>query len=160
MIQMDVLRKESLAIPAEEHRLDNFGQGIYSEDMTRLVYEKALEKAAEALKAGRSAIIDASFKRKEHRLAARDLAVNLNVDFRVLECFCPDRCALDRLKLRMNNEGEASDGRPEIYGAQKKDFDVLDEFPPSEHLKLDTSGPVQDIVSVALAYLKGLKILQ
>jgi aminoglycoside phosphotransferase family enzyme/predicted kinase len=156
IIQMDVLRKELLAIPPTEHRLEEFGQGIYSSDMTDRIYGHALTKAADVLGTGRSVIIDASFKRKEHRLKASDLAASMKADFFVLECICSDSCALSRLESRINVSSEASDGRPEIYDIQKHDFDPVREFGPSVHLKLDTSGRVEDITEKALRFLKGL----
>ncbi|MBN1548118.1 MAG: AAA family ATPase [Syntrophaceae bacterium] len=155
-IKMDVIRKELLEIPVTEHRLDDFGQGIYSDDITGHVYGKALEKAASILGLGKSVIIDASYKKKEHRLAARDLAADLKADFFIVECVCPDSCARSRLETRMKVLGEASDGRPQIYDAQQKDFDAVVEFPPSVHLKLDTDGHIKDTVDMALRYIKRL----
>jgi predicted kinase len=116
IIQMDVIRKELFEIDPRERRLDDFGQGIYSEDFTRLVYEKSLASAKKILESGKSVIIDASYKRKEHRLAAYDMAKGLKSDFFVMECICTDRCARERLARRIQDKNEASDGRPEIEG--------------------------------------------
>lgn len=153
VIQMDVIRKELCDIHPTERRLEDFGQGIYSDDFTQLVYDKALAAAKEILAAGQSVFIDASFKRKIHRMAASDLAKGLKADFFVLECFCPDSCARERLAARIHDRHEASDGRPEIYDAQKEAFDAISEFPPSVHLKLDTSAPLEDCVDRSVAFL-------
>jgi hypothetical protein len=159
IIQMDVIRKELSDIQPLERRLEDFGQGIYSEDFTRPVYEKALASAKEMLESGKSVIIDASFKRKEHRLAALDMAGNINVDFFVLECVCSDSCARERLARRIRDKNEASDGRPEIYDAQKDDFDAIAEFTSSIHLKLDSSGRIEDCVDRAIAFITGTETM-
>jgi uncharacterized protein len=155
IIQMDVIRKELCDIHPLERRLDDFGQGIYSEDLTRLVYEKSLAIAKDMLESGKSVIIDASYKREAHRMAAYDMAHSLSSDFFVLECVCPSQCARDRLMRRILDEGEVSDGRLEIYDAQKEDFDAISEFSPSVHRVLDTSGDLEDVVDRAIAFLTG-----
>jgi uncharacterized protein len=155
VIQMDVIRKELFDIHPRERRLDDFGQGIYSEDLTDLVYKKSLASAKEMLEAGKSVIIDASYKREAHRLAAYDMAKSMKADFFVLECVCPDQCARDRLARRIQDKKEASDGRLEIYDAQKDDFDAISEFSPAVHLRLDASGKLEDCVDQSIAFMTG-----
>lgn len=153
IIQMDVIRKELCDLAPTERRLEDFGQGIYSEDFTHRVYEKSLATAKEILSSGKSVIIDASYKRKAHRMAACNMARSMNADFFLLECVCSDSCARERLAQRIQDENEASDGRPEIYDAQKKDYDAVSEFPSSEHLKLDTTAPLSDCIDQVIALL-------
>jgi len=153
VIQMDVIRKELCDLPPLERRLDDFGQGIYSDDITRFVYQKSLEQAKGLMEAGKSVIIDASFKRKAHRQAANSLAGELKADFFVIECVCPDQRIRERLAARTMDRNEVSDGRMEIFDAQKEDFDAIAEFPPSVHLIVDTSGKLEDCIDRMISFM-------
>jgi len=155
VIRMDVIRKELHALPPHERRLEDFGQGIYSDGVTRLVYGKSLERAKDLIESGKPVIIDASFKSKAHRRAAGDLADSLKADFFVIECVCPDDYIRKRLLERIKDENEASDGRMEILDAQKADFDAISEFPPSVHLVLDTSGKLDESIDRIVAFMHG-----
>ena len=153
VIRTDVVRKELCDLTPTERRLDDFGKGIYSRDFTERVYEQAFVTAKYLLTLGISVIIDASFKRQAHRAAALNVIQDMKADFFVLECTCSDDCALERLARRIQDKNEASDGRAEIYDAQKKDFDAVTEFPASVHLKLDTSIPPSDCIDQVIAFL-------
>jgi len=153
VIQMDVIRKELCDLHPLERRLDDFGQGIYSDDITRLVYQKSMDQAKGLMEAGKSVIIDASFKRKDHRQAASNLAGELKSDFFVIECVCPDHCVRERLAERIKDKNEASDGRMEILDAQKEDFDAISEFPPSVHAIIDTSGILNECIDRIIAFV-------
>lgn len=139
IIRTDVLRKELFDIKPTERRYEDFGRGIYSEDVSRLVYEKALDLAARKIKQRKAVIIDASFKRREERLKAKRLAENLGIRFYVLECACSDETTKERLETRVRDNNNASDGRWEIFQKQKDDFEALDEVPENCRFKIDTS---------------------
>ncbi|NLN60321.1 MAG: AAA family ATPase [Deltaproteobacteria bacterium] len=153
VIRMDVIRKESCGIEPTERRLDDFAEGIYSEDFSRHIYEKALASAKDMLAAGESVIVDASFKRGMYRAAAREAADRVEADFFVLECVCSDTCARERLAMRLLDKNEASDGRPEIYDAQKADFESISECEPGTHLQINTEDSLGDCVDRAIAFL-------
>jgi len=138
-IRTDVLRKEMLALPATQRHREDYGGGIYGEDVTVKTYERALERAAESLRAGRSVIIDASFGKGERRRKALETAAGLGADFYIVECVCPDTVVRNRLQQRLNDATEPSDGRWEIFAAQKKDFEPIREFVEGKHIVVDTS---------------------
>ncbi len=139
-IRTDVLRKELLNInPADRHHVE-FGQGIYSADVSRLTYDKAYKLAEAAIKSGQTAIIDASFKRHSERQKALQLAEKLNIPFYIIECTCSDEIVKMRLEKRAQEKTNASDGRWEIFQAQKEDFDEINEIPAANYFKIDTSA--------------------
>lgn len=140
IIRTDVLRKESFDIKPTGRRYEDFGRGIYSDDISLLVYDRAFDLAAQKIKQGRPVIIDASFKRNAQRQKALDWAQNLGVRFYILECVCPDEITKKRLEKRIMKNDNASDGRWELFQKQKKDFDPIDEMPADCHLKIDTSA--------------------
>lgn len=139
VIRTDVLRKELLNInPTDRHHV-GFGEEIYSDEVSRRTYGRAYELAAAMIKAGRPVIIDASFKSRPERHRAALLAGDLNVPFYMIECTCCDEVVKTRLDRRAQEKDNASDGRWEIYAAQKNDFDEINEIPADRHFKIDTA---------------------
>jgi hypothetical protein len=154
IIQTDVLRKEILNIePTEQHR-EAFGKGIYSEEVTRKTYDRALELALEKLREGKSVIIDASFKSMGDRRKAFEAAESLHADYFIIECICAENIIKERLTSRTSLKGEVSDGRWEIYLAQKETFDAITEIPGSLHIILDTSLTPEESTITAIKKLK------
>jgi len=138
-IRTDVLRKELLNInPSDRHHVE-FGQGIYSADISRLTYDKAYELADCTIKSGKPVIIDASFKSRSERQKARKLTQKLNIPFYIIECTCNDEIVKTRLDKRAQEKTNASDGRWEIFQEQKNDFDEINEIPAANYFKIDTS---------------------
>jgi hypothetical protein len=140
IICSDVLRKELFDLKPSDRRYDDFGKGIYSDGISTLVYDKALELAAEKIKQGQPVIIDASFKKREERLKAIRLAVALGIDFYVLECVCSDDVTRKRLERRKQDNDNPSDGRWELFQQQKDDFEAINEVPANRLFKIDTSA--------------------
>jgi len=154
IIRTDVLRKEILEIDPTERHPDAFGQGIYSDDISQRTYDKALELALDHLRAGKSAVIDASFKKRSDRLKAYAAAKSLGLSFFIVECRCPDDAVRERLERRAMNKAEASDGRWELYAAQKKDFDAITELPDRLHIICDTSRQLQECVHQVIEHIR------
>jgi hypothetical protein len=154
IIQTDVVRKEILNIEPTEKHYEAFGRGIYSEEVTRKTYGRALELASQKLKEGRSVIIDASYKSRDDRRKAFEAAERLHADFFIIECTCPENIIKERLISRMSDKGEVSDGRWEIYLAQKEAFDAITEIPDSLHIILDTSSTPEESTYKALQKMR------
>ena len=154
VIRTDVLRKELLNLaPTDRHHVE-FGQGIYGEDISEQTYAAAHERAAELLQSGRPVIIDASYKRARQRNDAMALARRLGVPFLLVECVCPDEAVRERLERRARDPREASDGRWEIYAAQKGDYDREDGLPEDNRLTVDSSRPPETCLHQTLARLR------
>ncbi|HUN55627.1 MAG TPA: AAA family ATPase [Smithella sp.] len=139
IIRTDILRKELCHIEPTSRHYENFGGGIYCDDISRLTYDRAYDLAARKIKQGKAVIIDASFKRRTERQRALDLARKLGVRFYILECVCPVEMIKKRLEGRIRNNGNPSDGRWELFYKQKEDFDAIDEMPADRHFIIDTS---------------------
>ncbi len=155
VIRTDLVRKELLAIRPAERRPDPFGQGIYSDEISRLTYDRALEIAGAELQKGRSVIIDASYKRRAERIRAAEAAKKWNADFFLIECVCPEGIIKERLDARQADGTDPSDGRWEIFLAQKADFDPITEFPAETHLVVDTARDPEECLDEALGKIRG-----
>jgi len=143
IVQTDAVRKEMLRIPASEHRYEAFGEGIYAADVSRRTYARALEIALEKLETAGAVILDGSYKSREERLRAFEAARRAGAGAILVECTCPEAIVETRLRQRESGGGDVSDGRWEIFQAQKGDFERIDEIPGESHLVADTSGEAQ-----------------
>jgi aminoglycoside phosphotransferase family enzyme/predicted kinase len=154
IIRTDVIRKDMLNIPSTERHYEDFGKGIYSKEISGKTYKKALEYAESQLKNGRSVIVDASFKKRHERKTFSSLASKEGADFFIIECVCPEDTIKKRLEGRISLDGEASDGRWEIFQAQQKDFDTIDEVTGTSHIIVNTSKPPEECTSQALKHVR------
>ncbi len=140
-ISSDVTRKQLAGLRPTEHRYDPFGQGLYSPQMSRLTYEAMFRQARQLLGAGRSVVLDATFSRRQGRQEALAIGRELGVEVWVVECVAPDQVVRARLVQRAETgEVTASDGRLEVYDAQKASWEPMDDVPARRHIRLDTSG--------------------
>lgn len=154
IIRTDVLRKEMLHLSAVGRHYEDFGKGIYAEDVSRRTYEKALVLAREKIARRVPVIIDASYKKQEERTRAYEAAKQMGADFFIIECTCREDVVKKRLDARASRQDEVSDGRWEIYHAQKKDFEPLTGFPPGVHLLVDTSAKPKTDTHEVIAHLQ------
>jgi uncharacterized protein len=145
VIRTDLVRKEMLNINPKESHYEDFGQGIYSDDLSRLTYEKAYELTAQKIKQGKPVIIDASFKKRHERQRAAQLAHKLSIPFYVIECTCSDEVTRKRLEKRVRQRDNASDGRWDIFHKQKSDFDTVNEVTAKQLFRIDTSANPEKI---------------
>jgi hypothetical protein len=135
------VRKELAGLAPQERRFESFGRGIYSPRFTRRVYKALLERAREALAAGRSVIVDATFAQRRDRQRARELAEKIGARFLCLECRAEEEVIRRRLEERLRTGRDASDARWETYEAQKQVFQPVTELPPDEHMVVDCDEP-------------------
>jgi predicted kinase len=76
-----------------------------------------------------------------------------------VECVCPEATIQKRLEARLADGEEASDGRWEIFQAQKNDFEKIIEMPVQSHLVMDTSALTPEACMQAMiVQMKGLNL--
>ena len=154
VISSDVTRKKLAGIPPAEHRFEEFDTGIYSPEFSRLTYDTMLTEAKHILGEGGSVIIDASFIKAGERQKAKKLAQEINADFFIVECTLDEESIKQRLTQR-REQGSVSDGRWEIFEPQKRQFEPVVEVSPQNHVIIDTSQPVDKIVTGVLDKISG-----
>jgi aminoglycoside phosphotransferase family enzyme/predicted kinase len=83
------------------------GVDLYTAEATRRTYQLLHDKAAIALRAGHSVVLDAAYLRRDERAEARALARSLGVPFAIVPCKAPLPVLRQRLALRRGDASEA-----------------------------------------------------
>ncbi len=147
IVDADRTRKYLLGVEAERPvRVPSF-EGPYSPAATTAVYEELLRRASAVLASGRPVVVDASFRSREHRAAAKRLAEEHGVPFHFVECRA-GLAAIKRRLARREREAGVSDGRLEILDDFVASWQPVGELPASEHLVLDTGRPLAETVEM------------
>jgi aminoglycoside phosphotransferase family enzyme/predicted kinase len=137
VVEADRTRKAMLGLPPDQPVHEAAWQGPYDEGMTDKVYLELFRRASVVLASGRSVVIDASFRSRAHRSAARELASANRVPFSFVECRVDRELAKGRLEARSHGP-TVSDGRLEIFDAFAAQFEPVTELSEREHITLDT----------------------
>jgi len=118
--------------------------GAYSPSVTEAVYEEFWRLSDAIISSGRPVVLDASFRTAAMRATARRLAERHGVPFLLVECSAPRELILERLAARDRVGAHESDARTDVLEEFERRFEPIDELPPSEHFRLDTSRPRED----------------
>lgn len=153
IVDADRTRKHLVGVAPTDSAASGLWAGAYDPHVTGRVYAEVLRRAGAVLASGRPVIIDASFRTAAKREAARELAHQHNVPFRLIECDAPLEVRRERLMARAkaSNEGSASvsDATAEILDAFTASYEPITEIAATEHVHLDTSGSLEDTVKAA-----------
>ena len=151
VISSDATRK-SLA-GTLERREAPYGEEIYTPAMTEMTYAKMAQTAEEEIVAGRGAILDATFQKAAQRSVIFDLARRRDVPLALVHCHAPDSLVRERLFRRAQEGTDLSDGRWDIYQAQKEALEPVAEFSPRAYLALDTGSPPEKLAARVESFL-------
>ena len=158
VIHSDALRKHLAGLAPTDRVPVAFGQGIYDEDFSTRTYAEMLRIAEAHLAAGRSVILDGSYKRAAERERVRQLARDRGARVIFVYCECPPEVARERLGIRLTDPEAISDGRVELFEDQIRDFDPLG---PEDRplLRLDTTRDpavvLDELKGFVKSYLEG-----
>ena len=144
LLASDKIRKQLVGISPEEHRYEEFDEGIYSKELTEKTYLHIIEEGKKIILEDKSVILDACFPKKWQRQKAFDVAKDINAQFLCIEFVCPEEVVKERLKKRFDSKEGISDGRWEIYCAQRETFEKIDGLPSNFHIIIDTSRPIEE----------------
>ena len=122
--------------------------------MTERTYAALVEQAEPFILDGRGAILDATFRKQSHRAAMIDLARRKRVPLVVIHCRLSEGLVQERLVTRSEAGNDISDGRWEIYAAQKESFEPIADLPAESYLTLDTELSPAELVSGAETFLR------
>jgi len=150
VLSSDPVRKELAGMEAAETVFEEWGAGIYAAEFDRRTYQELHGRARERLERGEMVVLDASYRERSRREAARRVAREAGARFLVVQTVAPDRIVEQRLVTRHRDGGSVSDGRLELYRTQKERFEPVDEVGDARHVVVDTSGPRAETTLSAL----------
>ena len=140
-LRSDVERKAMFGV----EETDRLPASAYSSDVTRNVYQRVIDKAWIALRAGQAVLIDATFARAAERSAAAGVAAEIRVGFAGLFLDAPLATRLERIGLRHR---DASDADADV--ARRQTAEPLSE---KGWAALPASGSLSDTTALARARL-------
>ena len=141
VVVSDRTRKDLAGVEAAEPVRAAPFEGVYGSGMTDRTYEEMLSRADGVLRSGRSVVLDASFRARRHREAARALAAERGVPFALVECRASPQVLAARLEARAAGPS-VSDGRAEIQAAVESAWQPVTELAAEEHVVLVTEAPL------------------
>jgi aminoglycoside phosphotransferase family enzyme/predicted kinase len=142
VIQSDRVRKSLAGVEPLTALRDEAFHGNYAPQRTEAVYAELLRCADVVLRSGRSVVLDASFRTREKRRAARELAAKHKLEFTFVETHAPEAVLLARLAEREKSPS-VSDGRLEVFDAFRASFEPVEELAAFEHVRIDTTQPLR-----------------
>ena len=135
VVSSDTVRKTLFGIT------EGFGYGVgpYSSDANRLTYKTMIELGRDLVVQNRGVVLDATFKRKEDRAIAREMALRGGAEWRVIDCYLPPQLVHERLEQRAKLNDGLSDATWETYLRQRRDFELFDDA-DGPRCEVDTSA--------------------
>jgi uncharacterized protein len=149
VVDTDRTRKFMIGLAPNTHAQARPWEGAYVPSFSNAVYAEMFRRARAVLASGRSVVLEASFRTAAMRAAARELASEHNVRFRILECVAPDEVRRARLVTR-GRTPNPSDATVEVFDAFAAGWEPFAELCPTEYERVDTSGAIDASVAAAM----------
>lgn len=113
----------------------------YSEAFSARTYDELFRRADVVLRSGRGVILDATFRERDFRLRAQELARHHQRPFRFVEAICDDATLRQRLRGRATGVA-VSDATEGLLDQIRREFEAVTELANDEHLRVPTTQPV------------------
>jgi aminoglycoside phosphotransferase family enzyme/predicted kinase len=126
---------------------------LYGDAMTERVYAALRERAAPVLASGRAAILDATFARAAHRVAARAFAEKQGARALLVEVDCDEAVARERVAQRSQRGLDPSDAGVDLIAPSRARFEPTREWPAAEAIRIDTGREGWDLTTDQVARL-------
>lgn len=143
VLRSDVIRKQLFGVEETVRGEENFEQGIYTKAASGLTYGRLLLMAQEALKSGKSVILDATFGQRSQRIEAMRLAREQDANIVFLQCAAPDHLIKKRLEARSKTK-TVSDARLQHFKDFKRRFEPLEDIRREICMVLSTDRALAD----------------
>ena len=146
-LNSDVVRKELLGVAAAERA----PASAYSTEMNERTYAELARRASDELAAGRSVLVDATFRYRHDREAFAAALAGAEPVF--VECRAPAAVLAERAAARERDPSRVSDAGADLAERQRLEFEPLDDVPAARHLALRTDRPVEEVADDVEALL-------
>jgi aminoglycoside phosphotransferase family enzyme/predicted kinase len=150
IISSDRVRKALAGVRATERAPES----AYSAAFSARTFEEMFRRAALILDSGRGVVLDATFRGRALRLAARDLARRGGRRFLFVETVCDKATLRERLRRRALAPS-VSDADESLLARVRAEFEPITELDAVEHVQVDTTGPPEAAARAALEALSG-----
>jgi predicted kinase len=115
------------------------------------VYQEITSQAGQYLAQGRSVVVDGTYIEKTQRAPLLRLAGRRRL--LLIECRADDAVVKERQERRRNESWTTSEGRYEVYEAQKQRLEPPNALPASKRLVVDTTRPLAGQIEAVLKKL-------
>ena len=136
-LRSDVIRKELMGLSPERKARAEFGKGIYTEEITRRVYEEMIRRAKKLISKGKKVVLDATFLRRWQRDLVRENFDN--------PLFIFASASEEEIRKRLSKREDVSDADFRIYLKQKEVFEPPDEI---QYVIVNTERSREELLSV------------
>jgi hypothetical protein len=148
ILSTDMLRRELFEASSPREAID---AGKYAADSRERVYAEIEQQAAGFLSNVRPVVIDGTYVERRQRAPIVDLTHRLKTRLLVVECTAPDAVIKARQQKREGESWTTSEGRYEVYVAQKQRLEPTTELPASQRIVIDTTTPLDAQIEAVLA---------
>ena len=147
-LSSDVIRKRLAGLGTTERAPGE----TYSEQWNERTYAELGGRASSALQANGGAIVDATFRHRDDRLA---FTASLSATSRTIfiECQAPRHLLAERAAHREHDRHRVSDAGLAVVLREQRTWEPLDEVPASAHLTVRTDRPAEQVTADVLALL-------
>ncbi len=130
-IRSDVERKRLFGLSAHAESQSDVLAGIYTPEATRRTYQKMSELAEQTIRAGYSAIADATFLQSRQRKLFQELAEKLRINYVILSTRAPVAILRNRIERRRQTQKDPSEADLSVLESQLQNQQPLT---PGENL--------------------------
>jgi predicted kinase len=117
----------------------------YTADFSRRTFDEMFRRAAVALGSGRGVILDATFRGRDLRRRAQELADGHGRPFLFAETVCDDATLRERLRRRATGPS-VSDATEPLLTRMRAGFEPVTELDPGQHVVVRTTEPLAALV--------------
>jgi aminoglycoside phosphotransferase family enzyme/predicted kinase len=154
-LRSDVERKRLMGLAELERSNSALGEGMYSKSSTSRVYHYLASAVEDVLVGGYTAIVDATFARREDRSIFRELARRLSVAACLIECRAPDDVLLRRVSERDLQRKDASEANVAVLDWQREHWEPVAADELWAVMGMDTTQPDLDGLARRIRMLQG-----
>ncbi len=153
ILRSDEIRKTMSGTRKEEHRYGEFGEGIYSNGLTRDLYCNLLNQAVENVNQGKRVVVDATYLKKSQRRNFHQTCIDKGLNPFFVHCVAREDVLRDRIQKRMEDGSDISDAHLGILERQIQDMEEPVELPYYRVLRLNTEAKIHNIINALKEFL-------
>jgi uncharacterized protein len=117
----------------------------YTAEFSRRTFDEVFRRAEAVLGSGRGVILDATFRERDLRLRARDLADRHERPFLLVETTCDEVTLRERLRRRAA-QPSVSDATESMLARMREEFEPVTELAPPQYLTVPTTEPTAALI--------------